>query len=260
MWFSLSLVLPLTRHVIQTSSLYILLQTATCLRMLNELRDAVDVYEYSAFTVFLCSSFIYCLSPVRLVEPTHNEAKMKLAEIYEILNEPRKALDLVYEGKTRFPFYPRSESHSLLVIDSRKYRKDKISDPAAGQAEQAQQPSSSLFVEDKSTDKSTAKTTKSGRPRMSVEALMELEAKLEQDTLKSYRRLAELYPKISKEEVNDFERDWLLQAEKMIESFRECRQLFTTQVCLWFITLQDFRAHPCLYDVERLSWVVPCPR
>ncbi|KAJ7359218.1 hypothetical protein DFH08DRAFT_686174 [Mycena albidolilacea] len=178
-----------------TSSLYILLQTATCLRMLNELRDAVDVYEY-----------------IRLVEPTHNEAKMKLAEIYEILNEPRKALDLVYE-----------------VIDSRKYRKDKISDPAVGQAEQAQQPSSSLFVEDKSTDKSTAKTTKSGRPRMSVEALMELEAKLEQDTLKSYRRLAELYPKISKEEVNDFERDWLLQAEKMIESFRECRQLFTTQ-------------------------------
>ncbi|KAJ7892735.1 TPR-like protein [Mycena olivaceomarginata] len=165
-----------------TSSLYILLQTATCLRMLNELRDAVDVYEY-----------------IRLVEPTHNEAKMKLAEIYEILNEPRKALDLVYE-----------------VIDSRKYRKDKISDPAAGQAEQAQQPSSSA-------------TTKSGRPRMSVEALMELEAKLEQDTLKSYRRLAELYPKISKEEVNDFERDWLLQAEKMIESFRECRQLFTTQ-------------------------------
>lgn len=113
MWFSLSLVLPLTRHVIQ-SSLYILLQTATCLRMLNELRDAVDVYEYSASTVFLCSSFIYCLSLVRLVEPTHNEAKMKLAEIYEILNEPRKALDLVYEGRTRFPFYHRSEI-SLLT-------------------------------------------------------------------------------------------------------------------------------------------------
>jgi hypothetical protein len=35
---------------------------------------------------------------VRKVDPTHNEAKMKLAEIYEILNEPRKALELVYEG------------------------------------------------------------------------------------------------------------------------------------------------------------------
>ncbi|KAF7360402.1 hypothetical protein MVEN_00770100 [Mycena venus] len=177
-----------------TSSLYILLQTATCLRMLNELRESADVYEY-----------------IRLVEPTHNEAKMKLAEIYEILNEPRKALDLVYE-----------------VIDSRK-KTSKPSDVAAGQSVQGpQQPSSSLFAEAKSADKSTTKTTKSGRPRMSLEALKELEAKLEQDTLKSYRRLGELYPNISKEEVNDSERDWLLQAEKMIESFRETRQLFTT--------------------------------
>lgn len=32
-------------------------------------------------------------------DPTHNEAKMKLAELYEILDEPRKALDLVYQGK-----------------------------------------------------------------------------------------------------------------------------------------------------------------
>ncbi|KAJ6588829.1 hypothetical protein B0H19DRAFT_1248427 [Mycena capillaripes] len=177
-----------------TSSLYILLQTAICLRMLNELRESADVYEY-----------------IRLVEPTHNEAKMKLAEIYEILNEPRKALDLVYE-----------------VIDSRK-RNNKPSDVAAGQPGQAtQQPSSSLFAEERPVDKSTTKTTKSGRQRMSVEALKELEAKLETDTLKGYRRLRELYPKISKEEVNDSERDWFLQAEKMIESFRETRQLFST--------------------------------
>ena len=36
--------------------------------------------------------------PVRLADPANNEAKMKLAEIYEITNETRKALDLVYEG------------------------------------------------------------------------------------------------------------------------------------------------------------------
>ncbi|KAJ7666264.1 hypothetical protein DFH06DRAFT_1470427 [Mycena polygramma] len=176
-----------------TSSLYILLQTATCLRMSNELRESADVYEY-----------------IRLVEPTNTEAKMKLAEIYEILNEPRKALDLVYE-----------------VIDARK-RYTKSSDVATSQPGQAaQQPSSSLFAEGQ-TDKSTTKTTKSGRQRMSVEALKELEAKMEKDTMKIYRRLAELYPQISKEEVNDSERDWLLQAEKMVETFRETRQLFTT--------------------------------
>ena len=31
-------------------------------------------------------------------DPTNNDAKMKLAEILEILNEPRKALDLVLQG------------------------------------------------------------------------------------------------------------------------------------------------------------------
>jgi hypothetical protein len=50
---------------------------------------------------------------VKMADPQNNDAKMRLAEIYEILNEPRKALELVYEGtapgtlallgKTRFP-------------------------------------------------------------------------------------------------------------------------------------------------------------
>ncbi|KAF7344575.1 hypothetical protein MSAN_01939600 [Mycena sanguinolenta] len=188
-----------------TSSLYILSQTAVCLRMLNELKESAEVYEY-----------------IRLIEPTDNETKMKLAEIYEILNEPRKALDLVYE-----------------VIDSRK-RTAKSSDMVTGQPVPAlQQPSSSLFAE----DKYTTKTMK--RPRMSAEALMELESKMEQDTLKAYRRLRELYPKISKEEVNEFERDWLIEAEKLIDTFRECRQLFTTSSSL------AWRGRPSLRRKQR---------
>jgi thioredoxin-like negative regulator of GroEL len=38
------------------------------------------------------------LNTVIDADPTHNEAKMKLAELYEIMDEPRKALDLVYQG------------------------------------------------------------------------------------------------------------------------------------------------------------------
>ena len=38
-------------------------------------------------------------------DSTHNEAKMKLAEIYEILGEPRKALDLVMQGKDPTPLF-----------------------------------------------------------------------------------------------------------------------------------------------------------
>jgi general transcription factor 3C polypeptide 3 (transcription factor C subunit 4) len=32
-------------------------------------------------------------------DPSNNDAKMKLAEIYEITNQPRKALALVYQGE-----------------------------------------------------------------------------------------------------------------------------------------------------------------
>ena len=37
---------PLLNVTLQTSSLYILLQTAACLRMLGELREAAEVYEH----------------------------------------------------------------------------------------------------------------------------------------------------------------------------------------------------------------------
>ena len=37
---------------------------------------------------------------VLLADPSHRDAKMELASIYEILNEPKKALDLVMQGKT----------------------------------------------------------------------------------------------------------------------------------------------------------------
>ena len=56
----------------------------------------------------MCTSTVSCSSlagivaqspcKVRVADSTNNEAKMKLAEIYEITNEPRKALTLVYEG------------------------------------------------------------------------------------------------------------------------------------------------------------------
>ncbi|KAJ7686640.1 hypothetical protein B0H17DRAFT_1204069 [Mycena rosella] len=169
---------------VSTSSMYILLQTATCLRMLNELRESAEVYEY-----------------IRLVDPTHNEAKMKLAEIYEILNEPRKALDLVYE-----------------VIDARKRANNKLSDAnAAGQTSQPSQPSqpsasASLFAEEK--DKS-AKSKSKQATRMSLEALKELEAEMERDTLMNHSG-------------SRSSGRWFLLAEKMVEGFRETRQLFTT--------------------------------
>jgi len=74
--------------------------------MLDQLKEAAEVYEHGR--CLSCVNVIRQLTfsmVVRLADPTINEAKMKLAEIYEILNEPRKALDLVYEGSFLVLFF-----------------------------------------------------------------------------------------------------------------------------------------------------------
>ncbi|KAK0189733.1 hypothetical protein F5146DRAFT_1103820 [Armillaria mellea] len=169
-----------------TSSLYILLQTASCLRMLDELREAAGVYEH-----------------IKLADPTHNEAKMKLAEIYEILNEPRKALELVYE-----------------VIDSRKKKpKDKT-------ATQTEDPATaSLFPEERT--QSRTKLAIKAQNRLTHTQLRELEVEKEKEIVRGYRRLQEIWAKMMEaDEVA--EREWMVEAEKMVETFRETRNLFMT--------------------------------
>ncbi|KAF8636092.1 hypothetical protein AX17_003797 [Amanita inopinata Kibby_2008] len=193
---------------VATSSIYILLQTAACLRMLNVLKEAAEVYEH-----------------VRLADPANNDAKMKLAEIYEILNEPRKALELIYE-----------------VIDSRKKKpKDAVptstQSPAPGSS--TAPASSSLFQEDRSSAKSkSAAGTGSMRSqnRLTHAQLRELEAEKEKEVLKGWSRVKELWGGMlsslrgegGDEESEQAEREWLVEAEKLVDTFRETRNLFLT--------------------------------
>ncbi|KAH9969571.1 TPR-like protein [Russula dissimulans] len=162
-----------------TSSLHVLLRVATCYHMLGQLQDAAEVYE----TIISLDSSL-------------NDAKMQLAEIYEVLHEPRKALDLVYQ-----------------VIDSRKRRpKD-----TAVSANTADTQSSSLFEE--STAKKKSK-------------LHELERKKEEEVKRGYRLLCELWSRMLLPQGADgqeiAEREWLLEAEKLVDMFRETRNLFRT--------------------------------
>ncbi|KDQ49967.1 hypothetical protein JAAARDRAFT_42458 [Jaapia argillacea MUCL 33604] len=172
-----------------TSSLYVLLQAAACRRMLGELREAAEVYEH-----------------VIQADPTHNDAKMKLAEIYEILNEPRKALDLVYQ-----------------VIDSR--RKRAAPKGADGEPTSAAAPGTSLF-EEKARTKSKSSSSKS-QNRLTPAQLKELEKQKELEVTDGYHRLKALWPRMM---VGDeaAEREWLFEAEKLVETFRETRKLFIT--------------------------------
>ncbi|KAF9011799.1 hypothetical protein BDQ17DRAFT_1420213 [Cyathus striatus] len=173
-----------------TSSLYILLQTAACLRMLDELKDAAEVYEH-----------------IRLADPTNNDAKMKLAEIYEITNEPRKALELVYE-----------------VIDSRKKRAKSQGDASAhGDAAGHSGTMSSLFAEERTKSKAAIRA----QNRLTHAQLRELEAEREAEVMRGYKRVKELWKGML--EGNEIqEREWLVEAEKLVETFRETRNLFLT--------------------------------
>ncbi|KAE9388960.1 hypothetical protein BT96DRAFT_1003722 [Gymnopus androsaceus JB14] len=84
-----------------TGSVYIILQIASYYRMLDELKEAADIYEH------------VCLS-----DPKNNDAKMKLLEIYKIMNEPRKALDLVYQvidSRKRCPKKPISAQQQWIL-------------------------------------------------------------------------------------------------------------------------------------------------
>ncbi|EGN99637.1 hypothetical protein SERLA73DRAFT_159861 [Serpula lacrymans var. lacrymans S7.3] len=176
-----------------TSSLYVLLQAAVCRRMLGDLREAVDVYQQ-----------------VIDADPTNNEAKMKLAELYEIMDEPRKALELVYQ-----------------VIDSRKRRAVQRDEGVKDPSENSQ--GASLF-EEKSKSKAKASTNKN-QGRLTIAQLRDLEEQRKQEVMKSYKRVEELWPLIltnTQGEHEEAEREWVLEAEKLVETFRETRNLFLT--------------------------------
>ncbi|KAG5642745.1 hypothetical protein DXG03_002260 [Asterophora parasitica] len=128
---------------------------------------------------------------------------MKLAEIYEILNEPRKALELVYE-----------------VIDSRKKRPKEAnaSQPSDGTAG-----STSLFEERAKSKASAAKT----QGRLTHAQLRELEAEKEKEVIRGYKRAKELWAGMLAHD-EEAEREWLTEAEKLVETFRETRNLFLT--------------------------------
>ncbi|KAJ7749292.1 TPR-like protein [Mycena maculata] len=174
-----------------TNNLHVLLRLAACFRMLDELPEAADMYEQ-----------------VCLLEPSHREAKMQLAEIYEMLNEPRRALEVVRQ-----------------VIISRDLDTFRRPGPDPGQNLISQPSAASLFIETKEPNNTTSRNR---RPQISLATLKEVEAKMENKTLMDYKRVTELWPKISIAEIDASESEWLLCARRMIEGFCEAKQLFTS--------------------------------
>ncbi|KAH9080567.1 TPR-like protein [Lactarius deliciosus] len=182
-----------------TSSLHVLLQVATCYHMLGQLQDATEVYE-----------------TILSLDPLSNDVKMRLAGIYEVLNEPRKALDLVYQ-----------------VIDSRKRRPR----DAAVDTHPADAPSSSLF-EESVIKKKNKVLSKAGR--LTLPELHELERKKEEEMLVQH----------GADGQDLAEREWLLEAEKLVDMFRETRNLFRTSRSNPFRGMLPRKAKQPVQDTE----------
>ena len=121
---------------LKTSSVHVLMQVADCRLNMGESREAAELYEHSGslsssscigsclLIIFTIYFYICICIAVIKVDPTNNEAKKRLAEIYEAGGQLRRALDLLYQGGgfslvlwvcewlRSFPFLP-SSSHRL---------------------------------------------------------------------------------------------------------------------------------------------------
>ncbi|THH04363.1 hypothetical protein EW145_g5576 [Phellinidium pouzarii] len=172
-----------------TSSMHVLMRAAECRRNLGDIRDAAEVYEHIIVT-----------------DPTNNEAKMKLAEIYEVTSQPRKALELVYQ-----------------VMDARR-RKTGVAQTDPSQQTSSDPDALTLFAETKRA-KSTARRSQA---TLSREQLVELEHKKEEEASAWYTLVKQTWNDMLKGEA-EAENDWLIHAEKLVEMFRETRNLFPSR-------------------------------
>lgn len=110
----------------------------------------------------------------------------------------------------------------MAVIDARKKR------GKGGATTHNDDPSgsmnTSLFAEDKTTK---SKTPVARRDRLTHAQLRELEAEKEKEVVRGYRRMKELWPAVVAND-KEAERVWLVEAEKLVDMFRETRNLFLT--------------------------------
>ncbi|KAH8108394.1 TPR-like protein [Phellopilus nigrolimitatus] len=191
-----------------TSSIHVLMQAAECRRNLGDTRDAAEVYEHIIVT-----------------DPTNSEAKMKLAEILEVTGQPRRALELVYQ-----------------VMDARRKQRTGTS-PSLAEDDSLGTgiPEPALFAEKRKGAKAKSASVAAGRARqtLSREQLEVLERTKETDAARWYDRCAQTRDAMRAGDPL-MESDWLLHAEKLIEMFRETRNIFPSRSARLFTGM--FRA------------------
>lgn len=147
-----------------------------------------------------------------------------------------------------------------IVIESRaKNRHAKDSDDATPSG---QQPQLSLFEEG---PRGKSKARKRSH-RFTMAQLEQIEADKEKEVARGYKRMQDLWPLLLNEAADGHvkaKREWMLEAEKLVEMFRETKMLFLASrvnlPCfhsMEYSTKLDFRITPsveCLLDIRPLS-------
>jgi general transcription factor 3C polypeptide 3 (transcription factor C subunit 4) len=157
------------------------------------------------------------------IDPLNNDVKMKLAETYEIMNQPRKALELVYQGSSTIDFCsPVINADARSVIDAKKRKFGRSHDDETPHGEGGP---GSLFVE-----KAKERTKGAASNKPTLDQLRALEAEQEKETLRGYAKAQQLWTRVvaapPEADRAHVEREWFFEVERLVESFRETRRLF----------------------------------
>jgi general transcription factor 3C polypeptide 3 (transcription factor C subunit 4) len=124
---------------------------------------------------------------------------------------------------------------SSPVIDSRR-RKPR----EASNKDQSQEPASMSLFEESGTGRKGKASIKS-QNRLTPAELQKLEQQREAETKNGYMRVCQLWPTMmlpnGSEGQAEAEREWLVEAEKLVEMFRSTRNLFTTSKVSCFIPM-----------------------
>ena len=150
-----------------------------------------------------------------------------------------------------------------VVIDARKRRtqqSENLTSQATSDTQRAQHNNtqSSLFIEQSRSSK--RKTAEQGT-KLTKAQVKEIEKKKEEEVQTAWKRMAELQGIVDKvlskksPTTEDLERsvtEWLFEAEKIIEGFRETRMLFITSSVRAFILFESLYSRPAAISHIRI--------
>lgn len=136
------------------------------------------------------------------------------------------------------------------MIDSRKRRGK---GDASSQADDQSIIASTSLFEEKAQPKVKAQTR---TPRLTHAQLKELETQKEKEVTRGYQRVKELWSGMLTGEPGA-EKEWSIEAEKLVETFRETRNLFlTSRVTFFFLWTFGVLSNPNFLDPS-IPWDVP---